>query len=397
MLRILLLLTLIYPGMVVAQQDARLTGLLPQEVYESSGLIFYNGRFVTHNDSGNPPRLYELDSTSLEVVRTISLRNAANTDWEDICQDENYIYIGDIGNNTGDRRDLRIYRISKAEYDLSEEVDVEVIAFAYDDQEDFSTVQNSDWDAEALIISNGQLVVFTKQWQSNGTRAYTVPAIPGTYSARFLGSFALNGLATGAVLNKETSVAYLCGYNRFLQPFLLRIPDFDLNNPFGGTVLKTTLQIGMAQVEGITCTDAGSYYLSTELFVNSSPAITLEAGLYTFRSGDTVPDLPPPPESPPGEPGEEPPGEQPIPDEGAGRDGLLIFSGFGSKALEYSLTREEPVFGRAIYDQHGRLVHYTHGRNLTESSIDLSTLASAVYYLTFYLQGKTISKPFILR
>ena len=392
MLRILFLMPLMYPGWVMAQQNARLTGLLPQEVHETSGLIFYNGRFITHNDSGNAPRLYELDSTSLEVVRTVSLRNAVNTDWEDICQDENYIYIGDIGNNAGSREDLRIYRISKADYDISEEVDAEVIAFAYDDQEDFSTVQNSDWDAEALIVSNGKLVVFTKQWQSNGTRAYTMPAIPGTYTARFLGSFALNGLATGAVLNKETSVAYLCGYNRFLQPFLLRIPDFDPDNPFGGTVLKTALQIGMAQVEGITYTDAGSYYLSTERFVNSSPAITLEAGLYSFHSGDAVPHLPPPPESPPGEPGEEP-----IPDEGAGRDGLLIFNGIGSKALEYSLTREEPVYGRAIYDQHGRLVHYTHGRNLTESSIDLSTLASAVYYLTFYLQGKTISKPFMLR
>ncbi len=399
MLRILFLLSVIYPLMLPAQQNARLIGILPQEVSETSGLIFYNGRFVTHNDSGNDPHLYELDTTSLEVVRTIRIGNAVNTDWEDICQDENYIYVGDIGNNTGNRKDLKIYRISKADYDLSELLDAEIISYAYSDQDDFSSTQNSDWDAEALIVNNGQLLVFTKQWQSNGTRAYMMPAIPGTYSAQFLDSFEINGLITGAVLNRESTVAYLCGYNRFLQPFLVRIPEFDINNPFGGTVLRTTLQIGLAQIEGITYTDAGNYYLSSEKFVSSSPPISLDANLYSFHSGDAVIDLPADPDSPPAEPptDDQTPGEQPLPDEGAGSDGLVIFSANGSKALEYELKREEPVYGMAIFDQHGRRVHFTHATNLTESPIDLSTLASSVYYLTFYLQGKTISKPFILR
>lgn len=399
MFRIIFLVLVTYPLMIPAQQNDRLIGILPQEVSETSGLIFYNGRIVTHNDSGNDPLLYELDTTSLEVVRTVRIGNAVNTDWEDICQDDNYIYIGDIGNNTGDRRDLRIYRISKTDYDLSDLPDAEIISYAYSDQDDFSSMQNSDWDAEALIVNNGQLLVFTKQWQSNGTRAYTMPALPGNYSAGFLGSFDIKGLITGAVLNRESTVAYLCGYNRFLQPFVVRIPGFDINHPFGGPVLKTTLQTGLAQIEGITYTDAGNYYLSSERFVSNSPPISLDANLYSFDSGDEVTDLPPDGESPPGEPptDDQTPGEQPPPDGGAGSDELVIFSTHGSKALGYELKREEPVYGMAIFDQHGRRVHYTHATNLADSPIDLSSLASSVYYLTFYLQGKTISKPFMLR
>ena len=62
---------------------------LPEDVPESSGLIFYNNRLITHNDSGNLPRLYEMDTLSSQVIRTIRIDNATNIDWEDITQDDN--------------------------------------------------------------------------------------------------------------------------------------------------------------------------------------------------------------------------------------------------------------------------------------------------------------------
>ena len=56
----------------------------------------------------------------------------------------------------------------------------------------------------------------------------------------------------------------------------------------------------------------------------------------------------------------------------------------------------EPVYGRAIFDVQGRRVQFTPARDFQGGEIDLTGLRSAVYYLTFYLQGKTISKPFFL-
>ena len=41
------------------------------------------------------------------------MSNIKNTDWEEISQDKDFIYIGDIGNNSGNRDDLKIYRAGK--------------------------------------------------------------------------------------------------------------------------------------------------------------------------------------------------------------------------------------------------------------------------------------------
>ena len=102
---------------------------LPPLLYESSGVIFFNNKLISHNDSGNENKLYEIDTISGEVVRTITIDNANNIDWEDIAQDASSIYIGDIGNNNGNRTDLKIYKISKTEYLSANNVNAEIIYY----------------------------------------------------------------------------------------------------------------------------------------------------------------------------------------------------------------------------------------------------------------------------
>ena len=84
---------------------------LDTEVWETSGLEKVNGKFYTHNDSGNSNLLYEINASTGEVIRTIIVNGAANVDWEDLASDATYLYIADIGNNLGAREDLRIYKI----------------------------------------------------------------------------------------------------------------------------------------------------------------------------------------------------------------------------------------------------------------------------------------------
>jgi len=357
-----------------AQVNTTVLGNLPDDVLESSGLIFYNDKLITHNDSGNLPQLYEVDPSSLEILRIVTINNAANVDWEDITQDDTFIYIGDFGNKAGNRQDLSIYRVPKSEYDLNNSVNAERIDFSYEDQSDFLSNQNSDWDAEAMVNFNEQLLLFTKQWKTKGTVAYSIPKIPGSYSAKNLGFYNVSGLVTGAAYNEFSDVLMLLGYSSQLQPFVVRIEGPDTNFSFNGSVEKQALGIGFAQVEGITYSDSNTYYVSSERFQNTTPSINLESQLFTFKTDDS-------------------------PSQGKTdkvENDVLIYKPFGSNELHYDLNSNVPLFGRAIFDITGKRVRYTNGALIENNSIDLSGLGSAVYYLTFYLQGETITKPFIL-
>jgi hypothetical protein len=376
---------LFIPGFLLAQGSIRTIGELPGTVSETSGLIFYNGRLITHNDSGNEAKLFEIDTTSLQVVREVVISNAENVDWEDIAQDELYIYIGDIGNNLGTRRDLTIYRILKEEYNTSDLVNAEAISFEYEDQEDFSNNRNTDWDAEALFVLGDELVVLTKQWLSYGTTAYSIPKTPGVHIAQILDEYPINGLVTGATLNPNTDVLYLTGYSFILSPFLVRIDGTTQTTIFTENMERINLDIGPAQIEGVTYIDTDTYFLSSEMFSRTNPSLILEPRLFSFNTkkievGDEIPmDDPVDPEDNPEEFIEE----------------LLLFKRFGSDVLEYRLATTESVYGYAIFDTSGRRVQHKIRPGIPESTIDVSALKSAVYYLTFYFGNKSSTRPFI--
>ncbi len=369
----------------MAQGSIRAIGELPGTVSETSGLIFYNDRLITHNDSGNEAKLFEMDTTSLQVVREVVVSNAQNVDWEDMAQDELYIYIGDIGNNLGTRRDLTIYRILKEEYNTSDLVNAEAISFEYEDQEDFSNDGNSDWDAEALFVLGDELVVLTKQWLAYGTTAYSIPKTPGIQIAKKLDQYPIDGLVTGATLNPNTDVLYLTGYSFTLNPFLVRIQGVTQTTIFNGSMERINLNTGPAQIEGITHVDANTYFLSSEMFSRTNPSFTLEPILFSFNAEDMEVD-------------EETPMDEPIDSEDNPEElveELLLFKRFGSDLLEYRLATTESVYGYAIFDTSGRRIQHKIRPGIPESTIDVSTLKSAVYYLTFYFGNKSSTRPFI--
>ncbi|WP_282160496.1 T9SS type A sorting domain-containing protein [Ulvibacterium marinum] len=376
---------LFLPVLLSAQQGIRTIGELPGTVSETSGLIFYNDRLITHNDSGNEAKLFEIDTTSLQVFREVVVSNAQNVDWEDMAQDEHYIYIGDFGNNLGMRRDLKVYRISKEEYTTSDRVSAEVISFEYEDQEDFSNNGNSDWDAEALFVLGNELVVLTKQWLTYGTSAYGIPKTPGEYIARKLDEFAINGLVTGATLNPNTNELYLAGYSFTLSPFLVRVSGISPRTIFTEDMVRINLDLGLTQIEGITHMDNESYFLSSEMFSRTNPSITTKPILFSFNNKSI-------------QAGEEIPMDDPIDSEDSPEElleELLLFKRFGSDLLEYRLATAESVYGYAIFDTSGRRIQHKIRPGVPESTIDVSTLKSAIYYLTFYFGNKSSTKPFV--
>lgn len=261
---------------------------LPKALRESSGIIFFNDKLVSHNDSGNKNKLYELDTISGTVTRTITITNARNVDWEDMAQDDTHIYVGDIGNNSGKRTDLKIYKIDKSEYLSATEIAAEVINYSYSDQRDFSSnFNNTEWDAEALIsYDKDHLIVFTKNWVNGRTKAYPIPKKIGTYSVSPLPS-TLNseGLITGATYNPYTEKVYLIGYSSLLQPFVWVSENFLGMDIFSGTNTKTSLNsLGFEQAEGITHVGANRYFITSEAI--RIPLISDYAKLVSFTTND---------------------------------------------------------------------------------------------------------------
>ena len=248
---------------------------LPASLSESSGAIYFNNKLVTHNDSGGNNELYEVDLGTFLVSRTITISNATNVDWEDIAQDNTSIYIGDIGNNvSGNRTDLKIYKISKTDYLSMDTVTAETISFSYSDQIDFtgSSANITEWDAEALVSFDAtNLILFSKNWVNGTTKGYLVPKLAGTYSLTPLAT-TLNsgGLITGGTFNPLTAKLYLVGYtNPTLQPFVWASENFSGNDIFSGTNIQTSLPalFGLEQAEAITYVNENRYFITSESLI----------------------------------------------------------------------------------------------------------------------------------
>ena len=271
---------------------------LNSKVNESSGLLYWNGEVWTHNDSGGEPALYEIDSATGQIKRTVILANATNVDWEDIAQDDDYIYIGDFGNNTGgNRTDLKIYRVSKSDVASQNSVTDSVISFSFSDQTDFTPKPSNttNYDCEALIAYNDSLFLFSKDWTDNKTRLYKLPKTPGTYTAALAGELDVQGLVTGADIIADRRVVILTGYTNLLSPFLYLLYDFSGTRFFDANKRKVTVNENLLQMEGIGAVSDTRFFISNERFQKSIfttlpmlQSVDLSSFLTPYYSAHTV-------------------------------------------------------------------------------------------------------------
>lgn len=242
---------------------------LDENVTESSGLVYIDGRIFTHNDSGHNAKIYEIDTLGL-INRTISVANAQNIDWEDMAEDENYIYIADIGNNSGIRRDLMIYKIAKNDILNKEEVIAQSISITYNDQLDFSSnSKNTPYDAEALISYGNKLYIFTKNWVNQMTYVYSISKEPGIYQLDAITHYTLDYMVTSAESIEEFGSVVLIGYaNTVINTSRITLlQDFIEDDFFSGSVTNIILNnrpLGFWQIEALAYTEDGKFYITSE-------------------------------------------------------------------------------------------------------------------------------------
>ena len=226
-------------------------------VNESSGLQWIQGRLFAINDEENLAEIYELDPNNGDAIRTVRVTNVQNIDWEELAVSDNYLYIGDFGNNLGKRTNLRVLRIPINDALTKAEVQAEIISFNYDRQTGAEPTTDHRFDCEAMVFYEGKLLLFTKPSKAQGSDSYTLDPNPGTQTARFAGTFDTKGWITGADLTSNGKNIVFIGYentgaaSRSILSFIKnpQLPSLS------GSTLKT-MNLGSltqtSQTEGIT-------------------------------------------------------------------------------------------------------------------------------------------------
>ena len=256
---------------------------------ENSGLVWAAGKLYTFNDSGSGTKVYEVTANGT-IIRTIHIANSTNVDWEAMTSDSTYFYLGDFGNNNGNRTDLCIYRLLKSEVtnNALDTVAAEKMNFSWADQLDFTSAYNAnDFDCEAFYATEDSLFLFSKNWVDLKTKCYSLPNYwIDTLNATLNSQFDVDGLITDACKDTINDRIYLLGYknngSNFYTSFIWCLWDHASNFIFSGN--KRRIEIGnvltVSQTEGITLSDNGTAYVSAEKVIN---IITIPAKLFNLN------------------------------------------------------------------------------------------------------------------
>jgi len=248
---------------------------------ENSGMIFWDNLLWQHNDGGGDAAIYAIDTLSNSITRRVSIKNGFNIDWEDIAQDENYIYIGDFGNNqNGARPKFTIYKISKSDIQQTSgnvSITAEIINYTYEDQPAVSIIGPSNatnFDCEAMIAFDSKIFLFTKQWKGNKTILYELDNSTKKQIAKLKDSLVVDGLITGAAISNGKKRIALTGYTNTGTRFLYLIHDFMGDNFLKGKKQKIILS-GLAQTESVTFINEDHILLGSEAMWDIKPRLEM--------------------------------------------------------------------------------------------------------------------------
>ena len=178
------------------------------DIRESSGIVAsrqYEGVYWTLNDSGNPASLYATKLNG-ELIQEIAVKGSGNFDWEALgIDDKNQLWIGEIGNNSRLRFDLKVVVI--AEPDPLTDTEAEVIAsYPY-------RYPNENVDAEGLFIVEGIPYIVSKERERAVLYRFPVLQANTKQVLDRVGEFAKAKLVTGAGVSEDGTRLAVCTYD----------------------------------------------------------------------------------------------------------------------------------------------------------------------------------------
>ena len=240
------------------------TVVLPKIINETSGLEILNDVFITHNDSGGEPSLYFFNLSG-EIINSIKLEKENfweiyNNDWEDITADEDYIYIADTGNNFGTRDNLNIIKVKISDFSIDDKIDI-----FYSDQESFFPSSKHKYDAEALLIIEDKIALFSKDRDSLNTDLYLIDdTVKEKQELSSVANFNVNSLITGGDYDSDTGILALVSYSSRGEQYLILFEDFNIDNPRYNSYKKYSIPIERAQIEAVKIISEKQYWITSE-------------------------------------------------------------------------------------------------------------------------------------
>ena len=253
-----LLVPLACLNLAVAQTVEKVVEL-PVQVYETSGLEYFKGNFLTHNDSGGKPILYLFSETG-ELLENYLIPNVKNKDWEDLTRDEDLFYISDTGNNNGTRKKLKILMVDpKKNFDLVGEIKIN-----YKNQKNFKKRKKHPYDVEAIAALPKSLVLFSKNRMTFTTELYFIPKKEGSYSLKPKRSLPVNSLITGADYNERLKLFALVAYNKEGEQFIYTLPNFNSKKLEELQFIKHKIPVDRAQIEAIKIINQNTFWVTSE-------------------------------------------------------------------------------------------------------------------------------------
>ena len=240
------------------------TLVLPKIINETSGLEILNDVFVTHNDSGGEPSLYFFNLSG-EIINSIKIEKENfweiyNNDWEDITADEDYIYIADTGNNFGTRDNLNIIKVKISDFSIDDKIDI-----FYSNQDSFFPSSKHKYDAEALLIIEDKIALFSKDRDSLNTDLYLIDeSVKEKQELSSVANFNVNSLITGGDYDSDTGILALVSYSFKGEQYLILFEDFNIDNPRYNSFKKYRIPIERAQIESVKIINGNMFWVTSE-------------------------------------------------------------------------------------------------------------------------------------
>lgn len=224
---------------------------LPNSLKEASAIekVAHSNLLWTIEDSGNKNNIYGLNLKG-DIIKDIDIKNASNIDWEDLTSDKaGNLYIGDFGNNSKNRDDFTIYKVSDLNSDTTNAERINFILPKKVKPKDF----------EAFFIWNHNFYIFSKENKSS--MLFKVPNKVGLHTAERIKTFNLKGKnnrITSAAISNDGKTVVLLNHDK-----LWKITNFNNDDFFEGEIQDFKFEHN-SQKEGICFKNSSSVYITDE-------------------------------------------------------------------------------------------------------------------------------------
>lgn len=218
----------------------------------------------TIQDSGNDSELLGLNDKG-EIIKTITIDNVSNIDWEDLTSDQDgNLYIGDFGNNNKKRKIFRILKINAEDLNRTNAT-ADIIEFTLPKKQ-------SSKDFEGFFLLDDSFYIFSKE-----TKKFFVIKVPNTagrHEAIMHSDFNLDGKdnkITGADISDDGKIIVLLNHDK-----LWKLSDFKEDDFFSGKIEELPFEHS-SQKEGIC------FKTNSKVIVTDERNGTTGGNIYSFN------------------------------------------------------------------------------------------------------------------